>query len=63
MGGLTLRHLLRSAFRDNVPASCSAFRTEIDHPVCRLDHIQIVFDYDEGVAGVDKFMQDGKELS
>ena len=45
------------ACADNLPATGTAFGTDIDHPVGRFDHVEIVFDDQHRIAGVDKVLQ------
>ena len=42
--------LLRSSLSDYVAAFIPGFGSQVDHPVGGLDHIEIVFDADAGVA-------------
>src|SRR6185436_18642627 len=46
------RELLGRPLGDDLPAAVAAFRTEVDHPVRGLDHIQVVFDDHNRVACV-----------
>ena len=46
------RHRLRRAGNDNLPSASAALGAHIDDPVGGLDHIEIVFDHDHGVAGI-----------
>jgi hypothetical protein len=41
------------AFSHNVSAAFAAFGAEIDDPVRALDHVEVVFDYDQRAAAVD----------
>ena len=50
-------HLFRRAFGDDSPAGVPTFRPQIDNPVRRLDHFQIVFDDEHRVAGVHEVVQ------
>src|SRR5262245_43959528 len=49
--------VLTSATCSGVPAATAAFRAEIDDPVRRLDHVQIVLDHQHGVAAIDQPME------
>ena len=40
------------------PPSLAAFRAEVNHPIRLGDEIQIVFDDDDGVAGIHQPLQD-----
>ena len=55
-----LRHLLRASLGDDVSACLASLRPKVDHPIGRLDDVQIVFDDDEGVARIHEFVQDGQ---
>ena len=44
--------LFRSAFGNDMSAGLAAFRAEIDDPVGRFDHIEIVVYDDERIAGI-----------
>jgi len=48
---------LRGAFCDDAAAAGTAFGTQIDDPVGRLDNIQVVLDNDHAVAMFRKTMQ------
>ena len=37
---------------EDLPASISAFRAEIDDPVCRADDVKIVFNDDYGITSI-----------
>ena len=45
------------AGRDQLSAGAAPFRSQIDHPVGRFHHVQIVLDHQHGVAGVDEVVQ------
>ena len=51
------RDVFRSPGSDDAPATVTALRAEIDEPVRRLDDVEIVFDYDDGIAVVAQTMQ------
>ena len=55
--GFDLGNILGGTRCDNGSSSCAALRTQIDHPVRRLDHIEVVFDDQYGVALVDESME------
>ena len=40
------------------PPRIPAFGTEVDHPVGALDHVHVVLDDDDGVAGIGQPCQD-----
>ena len=54
MARLAFRHSVRGSCRHHLPPAASALGTQIDDMVRRLDHVHVVFDDDDGVAGVDK---------
>ena len=49
--------LLRCSFSNNCTSPFSAFGTEIDDPIRSFDHIKIMFNDDDGVPFIDKFVQ------
>ena len=55
--------LFRCARRDDPPAAGSALRSQIDHVVGRLDHVEIVLDDDDRVALIDQLHQDVEQLA
>ena len=57
MGGRIRRHLLRSAGRHDLAAGVASLRPEVDHPVRRLDDVEVVLDHDDGVPSVDETVQ------
>src|SRR5580692_3295777 len=56
------RDLFGRAGRDDLAALVAALGTEIDQPVGRLDHIEIMLDDDERRAGVEKFAKRSEKL-
>ena len=50
-------NLLRRADGHNFAAAGAAFGAEIDNPIGRFDHVQIVLDHQHRVAGVDQVVQ------
>ena len=56
------RECFRGALRDDTPARVTAFGAEIDNPVGFGDHIQVVLDHDDGIAGIHEPMQDSHEF-
>ena len=52
------RDVRRRAFRDEPSAALSGFRAEVNYAVCVFDEVEMVFDYDYGVAGVDQSVED-----
>ncbi len=55
--GFDLGHVARSSGGHDAPAAGASFGPEIDDPIGRFDHVEIVLDHDHGVAGVDKVVQ------
>src|SRR5262249_47979834 len=49
--------LVGRAFRDDPSTFIPTLRSEVDDPVRRLDDVEVVFDDDDGVAGVDESVQ------
>ena len=45
-----LRHRLGGSLEDDVAARCAAAGTELDEPVAGLQHLDVVFDEEDGVA-------------
>ena len=54
-------HLLRPSFGHDLPAGCTAFWAKVDDPIGGFDDVQIVLDHHQCVAGIDEFVEDGKE--
>ena len=54
--------LFRSAFGHDDAAARSAFGSHVDHPVGRLDDVEIMFDNQHGVALVDQGLKHGQQL-
>ena len=57
------RDLFRRAFGDHFAAFHAAFGAEVEDPVGGLDHVQIVFDHDHGVALLDERVEDFEEFA
>ena len=55
------RHRLGSADRNDATSSVSAFGTEVDEPIGRLDHIKIVLDNQDRVALINESFQHGEQ--
>ena len=47
----------RSAGSDEFSAFVAGLRPEIDDPIGALDHLEIVLDHDDGVAGFDESLK------
>lgn len=56
-------HLFRWARGDDPSPIIPALRTEVDNPVRRLDDLEIVFDDQDGVAGIGQPVQHIEELA
>ncbi len=54
--------LLRGAGRDDLAPAVATLGAEVYHVVGGADHVQVVLDDDDGVAGVHESVQDGEEL-
>src|SRR5262245_4903083 len=39
------RDLFGSTGRDNAPAAGAAFGAKVDHPICRLDHVEVMLNH------------------
>ena len=50
-------HLRRRAGADDLAAGVAAFRAEVDHPVAGGDHVEVVFDHDQRIAGGDQLTE------
>ncbi len=57
-----LGDLLGRALGDDPPAPEAARRPQLDQPVGRLDHVEVVLDDEDRVARVDEPMEDLEEL-
>ena len=51
------RYGFRSPGRDEIPASVAGLRPEIDHPIGAFDHLEIMLNHDDGVAGFDESLK------
>ena len=54
-------HLLRRAGRDYVSAGLAPFRSQINDPVSRLDHVQVVLHHQHRVARLHKIVEHGQQ--
>ena len=57
MTRLALRHFLRCAAGNDLPAAIAGFRAEVNHPVRAFDHVKVVFDDDDGMARVHEALE------
>ena len=65
MARVTLRTFgdeLRRTFRNDLSAAAAAFRAEIDHPIRRLDHVEIMLDDDQRVPRCAEFEENFQQL-
>ena len=46
----------------NLAAAGAAFGAKVDYPVCGFDHVEVVFNDDQGPAAVDEFAEGGEEF-
>src|SRR5690625_7993341 len=54
--------LLRPTHRDHLATTCARLGPEVDDPVGSLDHLEVVFDHDDGVPCTDQALEDPDEL-
>ena len=54
---LAARHLPRRTGHDHLATFAAPFRSQVDDVVRGLDHIQVVLDHDDGVAGIDEAVE------
>ena len=52
MGARDLRESLRRPGAEQLPASLAPFGPEVDQPVARADHVEVVLDHQHAVARV-----------
>ena len=53
---------LRRALDHEPAAGVSSLRAEVDDPIGSLDHVEVVLDDQDGMAGVDQSVEDRDEL-
>ena len=58
----TASDIFRSSLHHNATTPCSAFGTDVDDPVGRLDHIEIMLDHNHGITRFHKALQDLNQL-
>src|SRR4051812_4911712 len=63
VAGLDPRDLLRGALRDDLAPARAALRAHVDEPVGALDDVEVVLDDDDGVALVDKPLENPEQLA
>ncbi len=49
--------VLRRALGDDVAAFLACLGAEIDYPIGRLDHVEVVLDHNHGIAQVDQAVE------
>src|SRR5438093_6381173 len=59
---LGLRKSFRRSLRHNPAATVTAFRAKINDPVGRFDHVQIMFDHQQRIAGRAQFEEDFQQF-
>ena len=57
-----LGHLLRRAGGDDAATLFPALGTKIDHPVGRFDHVEVVLDHEQAMAGLQQLPERGEQL-
>ena len=62
MALITLHNVLGRALRHDHTAAITTLRTHINDPVGGFDHFEIMFDHNDGVALLDKLMEDFQKL-
>src|SRR2546430_993995 len=55
--------LLRRSHRDDLAPLVASLGAEVDHPVRRLDELDVVLDHHDGVAAVDELAERADERS
>ena len=60
---MVLRDGFRRPFGDDLAAAFAALGAEVDDPVGRLDHVEVVLDHDDRVAQVDQPLQHVEQLA
>ena len=50
IGVITSTQVSWRSLEDKVTAICSSFRSQVDYVICTFDHIQIMFDDNQGMA-------------
>ena len=57
------RHFLRRALGDDAAAGLAGLGAQVDDPVGRLDHVEVVLDHDHRVAQVDQAVEHVQQLA
>ena len=56
-------YVFRSPGHQNLSATVTTFRSQINNPVCSFDDIQVVLNDDNGIALIAEMMQHGQKLA
>ena len=57
-----LAQVVRCAERDDLASGVSAFWTQVDEPVAGADHVQVVLDHQQRMAGVEQLAQRAQQF-
>ena len=55
-------HLIHAAGAEHLPAALAAFGAEVDDPVGGANHVEVVLDHHQGVAGGDETAEGPQQL-
>ena len=58
-GGVEFGDLFGRALGDELAAVFAGFGAEVEDPVGGFDDVEVVLDDEQGVAGIDEFLEDG----
>jgi hypothetical protein len=47
---------------DELAAMCTGFGAEVEDPVGGFDDVEVMLDDEEGVTGIDEFLEDSEEV-
>ena len=61
-GGVLLGDVFGGALGDELAAVLAGFGAEVEDPVGGFDDVEVVLDDEEGVAGIDEFLEYGEEV-
>src|SRR5689334_22102502 len=61
-GRLRLHELRRRSLEDDLPAFVTGAWPEIDDPIGVRDDGEVMFDHDDGLAGIDESIEEREEL-
>ena len=54
--------VFRRSGGDELSAPFASFRSDVDNPIGRFDHVEIVFDHQHAVAELDQAIKDVEQL-